>query len=102
VKSTVIKRCEAAHGFSEHLVNSILFSISQGTEIECANTVLYAVKGVSCKLCIDFSNKIIEIMTKNFKKYRGDLAWEVTKIEVAEFISECESKGIMKKLGWDD
>lgn len=47
-------------------------------------------------------NKIIEIMMKNFKKYRGDLAWEVTKIEVAEFISECESKGIMKKLGWDD
>lgn len=47
-------------------------------------------------------NKIIEIMMKNFKKYRGDLAWEVTKIEVGEFISECESKGIMKKLGWND
>ena len=47
-------------------------------------------------------NKIIEIMTKNFKKYRGDLAWEVTQIEVGEFISECESKGIMKKLGWND
>ena len=47
-------------------------------------------------------NKIIEIMTKNFKKYRGDLAWEVTQIEVGEFISECESKGIMKRLGWND
>ena len=42
-------------------------------------------------------NKIIEIMTENFKKYKTD-AWDKTWNEVAEFIKECELKGIMKRL----
>lgn len=42
-------------------------------------------------------NKIIEIMIENFKKYKTD-AWDKTWNEVAEFIKECELKGIMKRL----
>jgi hypothetical protein len=42
--------------------------------------------------------KIIEIMMKNFRKYRGMDAWEITMAEVRTFISECEAKGIMKRL----
>lgn len=41
-------------------------------------------------------HKIIEIMMRNFKKYRGPLAWEKTQSEVNAFIAECEAKGIMK------
>lgn len=42
--------------------------------------------------------KIIEIMMKNFRKYRGMDAWEKTMEEVRAFIFECEVKGIMKRL----
>lgn len=42
-------------------------------------------------------NKIIEIMTENFKKYKTD-AWDKTWNEVEKFIKECEIKGIMKRL----
>lgn len=42
--------------------------------------------------------KIIEIMMRNFKKYRGMDAWERTMAEVRTFIAECEAKGIMKRL----
>lgn len=42
--------------------------------------------------------KIIEIMMKNFRKYRGMDAWEMTIEEVRAFIFECEAKGIMKEL----
>lgn len=42
--------------------------------------------------------KIIEIMMKNFRKYRGMDAWEKTIEEVRAFIFECEAKGIMKEL----
>lgn len=42
--------------------------------------------------------KIIEIMMKNFKKYKGSAAWEKTMEEVRSFIAECEIKGIMKEL----
>ena len=42
--------------------------------------------------------KIIEIMMKNFRKYRGMDAWEITMAEVRTFISVCEAKGIMKRL----
>lgn len=42
--------------------------------------------------------KIIEIMMKNFKKYKGPMAWEKTMEEVRSFIAECEIKGIMKEL----
>lgn len=43
-------------------------------------------------------NKIIEIMMNNFKKYNGIPAWKLTMCEVDRFISECEAKGIMKRL----
>jgi hypothetical protein len=42
--------------------------------------------------------KIIEIMMKNFRKYRGMVAWEKTMEEVRSFIADCEAKGIMKRL----
>ena len=42
--------------------------------------------------------KIIEIMMKNFRRYRGMDAWEKTMEEVRAFIFECEAKGIMKRL----
>jgi hypothetical protein len=42
--------------------------------------------------------KIIEIMMKNFRKYRGMVAWEKTMEEVRAFIADCEAKGIMKRL----
>lgn len=42
-------------------------------------------------------NKIIEIMVRNFNKKDGS-AWEKTWNEVAQFIEECETKGIMKRL----
>ena len=43
--------------------------------------------------------KIIEIMMKNFRgRYNGVEAWTKTQEEVREFISECESRGIMKRL----
>lgn len=41
---------------------------------------------------------IIEIMMKNFRKYRGMDAWKKTMAEVRAFILECEAKGIMKRL----
>ena len=45
-------------------------------------------------------HKIIEIMSRNFKKYKKDssLGWSKTMEEVNTFIHECESKGIMKRL----
>lgn len=43
-------------------------------------------------------HKIIEVMMKNFRKYRGANAWEKTMEEVNSFIAECEVKGIMKRL----
>lgn len=43
-------------------------------------------------------NKIIEIMMNNFKKYTGNIAWQKTMDEVNEYITECEIKGIMKRL----
>ena len=42
--------------------------------------------------------KIIEIMMKNFRKHRGMDAWEKTMAEVRALISDCEAKGIMKRL----
>lgn len=42
--------------------------------------------------------KIIDIMMKNFKKYKGTTAWEKTMEEVRSFIADCEAKGIMKRL----
>ena len=43
--------------------------------------------------------KIIEIMMRNFRgRYSGVEAWMKTQEEVGEFISECESRGIMKRL----
>ena len=42
--------------------------------------------------------KIIEIMEKNFKRYRGMDAWENTMDEVRTFIADCEARGIMKRL----
>lgn len=42
--------------------------------------------------------KIIEIMMRNFKKYKGMDAWEKTMEEVRAFIADCEAKGIMKRL----
>ncbi len=42
--------------------------------------------------------KIIEIMMKNFRKYSGMDAWEITMAEVRAFISDCEAKEIMKRL----
>ena len=44
--------------------------------------------------------KIIEIMEKTFKSCKdGDLAWEITMNQVGEFLSECETKGIMRRFG---
>lgn len=43
-------------------------------------------------------NKIIEIMDKHFSKKKDRSAWPKTLNEVAEFIQDCESKGIMKRL----
>ena len=42
--------------------------------------------------------KIIEIMTKNFKKYRGANAWKKTMDEVNVFIVDCDTRGIMKRF----
>ena len=42
-------------------------------------------------------HKIIEIMAKNFKRH-DEQTWNRTWNEVAEFIKECEIKGIMKRL----
>ena len=43
--------------------------------------------------------KIIEIMMKNFRGgYNGADAWSSTLEEVSQFITECEAKGIMKRL----
>lgn len=44
-------------------------------------------------------NKIIEIMMKNLRGgYGGPEAWESAMEEVNQFITECEAKGIMKRL----
>ena len=43
-------------------------------------------------------NKIIEIMMKNLRGRRGGIAWESALEEVNKFITECETKGIMKRL----
>ena len=44
-------------------------------------------------------NKIIEIMMKNLRGgYGGPEAWESAMEEVNQFITECETKGIMKRL----
>ena len=43
-------------------------------------------------------NKIIEIMAKHLNKKKDPSAWEKVWNEVAEFIQECEMKGIMKRL----
>ena len=44
-------------------------------------------------------NKIIEIMMKNLRGgYGGPEAWDSAKKEVNQFIVECETKGIMKRL----
>lgn len=43
-------------------------------------------------------NKIIEIMAKHLNKKKDPAAWEKVWHEVAEFIQECEMKGIMKRL----
>ena len=43
-------------------------------------------------------NKIIEIMMKNLRGKNGGIAWDDTIKEVNEYIAECESKGIMKRL----
>ncbi len=44
--------------------------------------------------------KIIEIMEKTFKTCKdGDLAWDITMSQVGEFISNCETKGIMRRFG---
>ena len=42
--------------------------------------------------------KIIEIMMKNLRGRHGGIAWDSALDEVNQFISECESKGIMKRL----
>ncbi len=42
--------------------------------------------------------QIIDIMMKNLRGRRGGLAWDSALEEVNNFISECESKGIMKRL----
>ena len=42
--------------------------------------------------------KIIEIMTRNLRGRFGGLAWDKVIDEVKQFISECESRGIMKKV----
>lgn len=43
-------------------------------------------------------NEIIKIMMKNFKNYSNKLSWETILAEVDTYISECEKKGIMKRL----
>ena len=43
-------------------------------------------------------NKIIEIMMKNLRGKNGGIAWDDAMKEVNEYIAECESKGIMKRL----
>ncbi len=43
-------------------------------------------------------NKIIEIMMKNLRGRHGGIAWDKTLDDVNTFITECESKGIMKRL----
>ena len=47
---------------------------------------------------------IIEIMMKNFDKYKKNsaLAWKITMDETNAFIADCESKGIMKRLAYYD
>jgi hypothetical protein len=47
---------------------------------------------------------IIEIMMKNFDKYKKNsaLAWKVTMAEVDAYIAECELKGIMRRLAYYD
>ena len=42
--------------------------------------------------------QIIDIMMKNLRGRRGGLAWDSALEEVNNFIAECESKGIMKRL----
>lgn len=43
-------------------------------------------------------NTIIEIMMKNLRGKNGGIAWDDAMKEVNEYIAECESKGIMKRL----
>ena len=43
-------------------------------------------------------NKIIEIMMKNLRGKRGGIAWDSALEEVNKFITECETKNIMKRL----
>ena len=43
-------------------------------------------------------NKIIEIMMKNLRGKRGGIAWDSAIEEVNKFITECETKNIMKRL----
>ena len=43
-------------------------------------------------------HKMIEIMMKNLRGYHGGIAWESAMEEVKQFITECEAKGIMKRL----
>jgi hypothetical protein len=42
--------------------------------------------------------QIIDIMMRNLRGRHGGLAWDSALEEVNNFISECESKGIMKRL----
>lgn len=42
--------------------------------------------------------KIIEIMTTGFEKYKDEFTWDSIWAETAEYISECEKNGIMKRL----
>ena len=42
--------------------------------------------------------QIIDIMMKNLRGRRGGLSWDSALEEVNNFIAECESKGIMKRL----
>jgi hypothetical protein len=42
--------------------------------------------------------QIIDIMMRNLRGKQGGLAWDSALEEVNNFISECESKGIMKRL----
>jgi hypothetical protein len=41
---------------------------------------------------------IIDIMMKNLRGRRGGIAWDSALEEVNNFVSECEAKGLMKRL----